>query len=100
MSVGDLPWLYTENHMAMSIGRLLGMPSGRNFAEWVFKPINFLEEVLILQQNYQQNEVVTGKTLFFPIGLFCNPHSICFSIIFWQRNFVWKCYFFSFSAFN
>ena len=33
--VGDAPWHYIEHHMGMSIGRLLGTSSGRNFAEWV-----------------------------------------------------------------
>ena len=34
-SVGDVPWRYKEDHMGMSIGRLLGTLSGLNFAEWI-----------------------------------------------------------------
>ena len=38
-----------------------------------------------------KKKVVTGKTLFFVIGPFCTPHSICVNIGFWQRSSVWKC---------
>ena len=35
---------------------------------------------LIMKQNFQKNKVATGKTVFFVIGSFCNPHSICLNI--------------------
>ena len=31
----------------------------------------------------EKKKVVTGKTLFFVIGPFCTPRSICFNICFW-----------------
>ena len=31
---GDIPWRYIEDHMGTSTGRLSGMFSGHNFAEW------------------------------------------------------------------
>ena len=30
----DVTWHYTQNHIETFIGRLLGTPSGRNFAKW------------------------------------------------------------------
>ena len=44
--------------------------------------------------------MVTGKTPFFVIDLFCTPHSICFSIGLWQGSFIWKYYGFNLSTFN
>ena len=38
--------------------------------------ISSLKEVLNLKQNFQKNKVVTVKTPFFVIGLFCTHHSI------------------------
>ena len=53
---------------------------------WVFGSlvhrINSLKEVLKLKQNFQKNEVVTGKTPFFVIGPFRTHHSICLKIVF------------------
>ena len=40
----------------------------------------YLYEVLKLKQNFQKNKVVTGKTPFSVIGLFCSYHSICLNI--------------------
>ena len=39
-----------------------------------------LEEVAIVKLNFQKYEVVSGKSLFFMIGSFCTPHSICLNI--------------------
>ena len=39
--------------------------------------INSFQGVLELEQIFQKNEVVTGKTPFFVIGPFCSRHSIC-----------------------
>ena len=33
-SVGNVPRRYIQDHMGVFIGRLLGTPLGRNFAEW------------------------------------------------------------------
>ena len=43
-----------------------------------------------IERKNQKSKVVTGKTLFFVIGLFCTLHSICHNICFWQGSFVWK----------
>ena len=43
----------------------------------------------------KKNKVATGKTVFFVIGPFCNPHSICLNIGFREGSFVWVCYAFS-----
>ena len=42
--------------------------------------INFFQEVLKLEQIFQKNKVVTGKTPLFVIGPFCSRHSICLNI--------------------
>ena len=34
----------------------------------------------ILKLNFQKNKEVSGKTLFFIIGAFCPPRSICLNI--------------------
>ena len=52
--------------------------------------VNSLYKFPKLKQNFQKNEVVTGKTPFFGIGPFCTPNSICLNIGFWQSSFVWK----------
>ena len=52
--------------------------------------MNSLWEVLILKQSFQKNKVVTVKTLFFVIGLFGTPNSICLNIGFWQGSLVWN----------
>ena len=48
---------------------------------WTFKlltqKINSLSEVLKLNQNFQKNKVVTGKTPFFVIGPFWSHNFIC-----------------------
>ena len=67
---------------------------------WLLHQTNFLYEALKLKQNFRKNKVVTGKTRFFVIGLFCTPHSICLNIGFWQSSFVWTCCVFNLSAFN
>ena len=38
--------------------------------------INYFYEILKLKQNFRKDEVATGKTLFFVIGLFCTPHFV------------------------
>ena len=40
----------------------------------------YIREVPKLKQNFRKRKVVTGKTLFFVIGPFCTPHSICLNI--------------------
>ena len=52
--------------------------------------INSFQEVLKLEQIFQKNKVVTGKTPLFVIGPFCSRHSICLNIGFWQSSFEWK----------
>ena len=42
--------------------------------------INSFQEVLKLEQIFQKNKVVTGKTPLFVIGPFCSRHSICLNI--------------------
>ena len=49
---------------------------------WLSHQINSLCKVLKLKQNFLKCKEVTGKTLFFVIGLFCTPHSICLNIEF------------------
>ena len=48
-----------------------------------------------MKQNFQKNKAATGKTAFFVIGSFYNPHSICLNISFWEGSFVWVCYAFN-----
>ena len=43
------------------------------------------------QTKFLKNEVVSGKSPFSVIGLFCTLHSICLNIFFWQGSFIWKC---------
>ena len=62
--------------------------------------INSFQEVLKLEQIFQKNKVVTGKTLLFVIGPFCSRHSICLNIGFWQSSFEWKWCVFNLSGFN
>ena len=52
--------------------------------------ISSFKEVIKLKQNFHINKVVTGKTPFFAIGLFCTHHSICLYSGFWYGRFVWK----------
>ena len=56
---------------------------------WLVYQVNSLYVVLKLKQNVRKNKTVAGKTLFFAIGPFCTPHSICLNIGFWQSSFVW-----------
>ena len=42
--------------------------------------INSFQEVLKLEQIFQKNKVVTGKTPLFVIGPFCSRHFICLNI--------------------
>ena len=67
---------------------------------WLVHQINSIYEVPKLKQNFRKRKVVTGKTLFFVIGQFCSPHSICLNIGFWQSSFVRKCYVVNLSTFN
>ena len=62
--------------------------------------INSFQEVLKLEQIFQKNKVVTGKTPLFVIGPFCSRHSICLNIGFWQSSFEWKWCAFNLSGFN
>ena len=39
----------------------------------------------------KKKKIDTGKTVFFVIGPFCTPHSICLNIGFWEGSFVWIC---------
>ena len=56
---------------------------------WVVGISNqLLKVVLKLKQNFQKNKVVTGKTPFLVIGLFCTHHSICLNIGFQYGSFV------------
>ena len=48
------------------------------------------EEVLKLTQNFQKNEIVTGKIQFFEMVPFFTPHSICLYIGLWEGSFLWK----------
>ena len=48
---------------------------------WVVGTSNqLLQEVLELKQKSRKNKVVTGKTPFFLIGLFCTHHPICLKL--------------------
>ena len=62
--------------------------------------ISSLQQVLILKSSFQKNKVATGKTAFFLISPFCNAHSICHNIGFWEGSFVWICYAFICCTFN
>ena len=53
-----------------------------------------------MKQNFQKSKVVTGNTLFFAVGRFCNFHSICLNTGFLHSSFVWKWWAFNFSAFT
>ena len=64
------------------------------------RQINSFKEVLKVEQIFQKNKVVTGKTPFFVIGPFCSRHSICLNIGFWQSSFEWKWCVFNLSGFN
>ena len=54
----------------------------------LLQKINYLEEFLILQLIFLQNEVLSGKCPFFVTGTFYTPHSICLNIGIWQAGFV------------
>ena len=43
-----------------------------------------------LEQIFQENKVITGKTPHFVIDAFRSRHSICLNIGFWQNSFEWK----------
>ena len=43
-----------------------------------------------MEQIFQKNKVVTGKTPLFVIDPFWGRHSICLNIGFWQSSFEWK----------
>ena len=43
-----------------------------------------------MTQNFQKNEIVTGKIQFFEMGPFFTPHSICLYIGLWEGSFFWK----------
>ena len=58
---------------------------------WLVHQVNSIYEVPNLKQNFRKRKVVTNKTLFFVIGQFCTPLSICLNIGFWQSSFVRKC---------
>ena len=62
--------------------------------------INSVSEVLKLEQIFQKNKVVTGKTPLFVIGPFCSRHSIYLNISFWQSSFEWKWCVFNLSGFS
>ena len=51
---------------------------------WTFgslaQQINSLYEVLKLEQIFEKNKVVTGKTLLFLIGPFCSRHSVVLTL--------------------
>ena len=65
------------------------MQKVRTWAHLVHE-ITSLHDVLKLKQNFQKNELVTGKTLFFVIGQFCCYHSVCPNIGFCNGSFIWK----------
>ena len=56
----------------------------RKIRIWTFASlvhqIKSFQEVQKLEQIFQKNKVVTGKTLLFVVGPFCSPHSICLNI--------------------
>ena len=59
---------------------------------WTFGKLvhELIHEHLKLIQNFQKNEVVTGKNLFFVIGPFWTHHSIGLNISFWYGSFAWN----------
>ena len=57
-------------------------------------------DICVVGTSNQKNKIVTGKTPFFVIGLFCAHRSICLSIEFWYGSFVWKWCVFKLGAFN
>ena len=61
----------------------------RDLGRWYIKS-TFFKEVLKLKQNFQKNNVVTDKTLFFVKSRFCTHHSIYLNISFRNGNSVWK----------
>ena len=71
---------------------------------WAFESlvhqINSLEGVLKLKQNFQKNKLVTGKTSFFVIGLFCVHHSNCLNKWFLICQFCMDMMLFNLNAFN
>ena len=48
-----------------------------NMNIWAIDPLN---QLFIRGSYTQKNEVVSGKSPIFVIGLFCIPHSICLNI--------------------
>ena len=54
--------------------KTLALTKSTNMDIWVVGTSNQL--FLKLKQNFQKNNVVTGKTPFFMIGPFCTHHSI------------------------
>ena len=76
----------------------------RKIRIWTFgsllNQINSIQEVLELEQIFQKNKAVTGKTPLFVVGPFCSRHSICLNIGFWQSSFEWKWCAFNLSGFN
>ena len=99
-------WLFSSNfkdtnrekHRQIELQRL------HKVRIWTFgslvHQINSLWEFLKLKQNFKKNELVSGKTQFFTIDLFCTHHSICLKIGFWYGSFVWKWCLFNLRAFN
>ena len=89
--------LTSKKHPKIKLQRL------RKIRIWTFgslvHQINSFEEALKVEQIFQKNKVVTGKTLLFEIGPFCSCHS-CLNIGFWQSSFEWKLYVFNLSGFN
>ena len=89
--------LTSKKHPKIKLQRL------RKIRIWTFgsliHQINSFEEVLKVEQIFQKNKVVTGKTLLFEIGPFCSCHS-CLNIGFWQSSFEWKLHVFNLSDFN
>ena len=53
-----------------------------------------------MKQIFLKNKIDTGETVYFVIGPFCTPHSICLNIGFWEGSFVWICYTFNRSTLN
>ena len=76
----------------------------RKIRIWTFASlvhqIKSFQEVQKLEQIFQKNKVVTGKTLLFVVGPFCSRHSICLNIGFWQSSFKRKWCVFNLSGFN
>ena len=42
------------------------------------------------QIKFSLNKVISGKTLFFPVGPYCSPHSICLDTDFKKGSFSLK----------